>query len=210
MGLFYTNVILYKVQQKPVADFLSKQGRFAYVSPTLSDFTVVYDKETEDQDTRILKKLCELLTKKFECAALASLVHDSDVYMYWLYHNGKLLDSYNSLPGYFDSEMDKPLPEGGDAEKLCKTFGKLNALSEVQKIFKLVEQGNLDEEAEEYLQGEDIHSELIKVLEMPSFGAFTGYYTIENSDLPDGLQRDNLIKIESLKPKWFWQKHKTG
>jgi hypothetical protein len=206
MGLFYTNVILYKVQQQSVANFLSKQGRSAYVSPTLHDFTVVYDKETEDQDIKILKQLCASLTKKFECAAWASLIHDSDVYMYWLYHNGKLLDAYNSLPDYFDSEMDMPIPEGGDAEKLCNAFGKISAISEIQKIFKLVEQGNLDEDAGEYLQGEDIHSELIKVLEMPSFGAFTGYYTIEDGDLPEGLQQDNLIKIESVKSKWFWQK----
>jgi len=210
MGLFYTNVILYKVQQQSIADFLSKQGRSAYVSPTRDDFTVVYDKETEDQDSRVLKKLGESLSRKFSCTALSSLVHDSDVYMYWLYSDGKFLDSYNSLPGYFDSEVDKSLPEGGDAEKLCNAFGKLSAVSEIQKIFKLVEQSNLDEDAEEYLQGEDIHSELIKVLEMPSFGAFTGYYTIENSDLPEGLQQDNLIKIESLKPKWFWEKQKTG
>ena len=40
MGLFYTNVTLFKVEQKQVADFLAKQKRKAFLSPTVGNFTV--------------------------------------------------------------------------------------------------------------------------------------------------------------------------
>jgi hypothetical protein len=198
MGLFYTNVILYKAKQQQIADFLNKQKRIAYVSPTIGNFTVVYDKETEDQDTRVLEKLAGLLTKKFRCKALASLVHDSDIYMYWLFGDGKLIDTYNSLPGYFDSAPAIPIPEGGDGSKLCTAFEKPNALLEVEHIFELVKQSNLGTETDKYLSGEDIHAELVRILGMPSFSSFTGYYTLENTDLPAELERTSLIKCPSL------------
>jgi hypothetical protein len=197
MGLFYTNVILHKVQQRPLADFLGKQGRIAYVSPTQNNFTVIYDKETEDQDAKVLKSLAELLARKFRCVALASLVHDSDVYMYWLYKSGTFLDIYNSFPGYFDSQAGGEVPEGGDAKKLCTAFEKAGAISEVQRVFELVKQSNLNEDPDEYLQGEDIHNALVQALGMPSFGAFTGYYSIENVDVLNGLNRADLVQTQN-------------
>jgi hypothetical protein len=197
MGLFYTNIVLYKAKQQQIADFLNKQKRNAYVSPTVGEFTVIYDKETEDQDTRVLEKFAGLLTKKFSCAALASLVHDSDIYMYWLFDKGKLIDTYNSLPGYFDSAPGIPIPEGGDGIKICATFEKLNALLEVEHIFELVKQSNLGAETHEYLSGEDIHAALVRALDMPSFVSFTGYYTLENANLPEELERISLIKCPS-------------
>jgi hypothetical protein len=195
MGWFYTNVTLYKAQQQQVADFLARQKRKAYVSPTVADFTVVYDKETEDQDTAVLKKLTESLTKKLRCRGLASLVHDSDVYMYWLYDNGKLLDTYNSFPGYFDSEVDDALAEGGDVQKLCKAFEKQGASSESARTFALGEQGNLSVDIEQYLQGEGIHSALVRALGMPPFAAYGGYNTIENNDVVMDLDRKSLIRL---------------
>lgn len=195
MGLFYTNVILYKAQQQQIAEFMNKRNRISFVSPTLRDFTVVYEKETENQDIKVLKKLTKSLSKKFKCKALASLVHDSDLYLYWLYDNARLLDSYNSLPGYFDTEGNKSKPEGGDAKKLCEAFDKQNAISEVRHIFDLVEKGNINEDwSEEYLQGEDIHEALVQVFGMPSFAASIGYFTIVNTELPKELDRASLIK----------------
>ena len=143
----------------------------------------------------VLMKLAESLTRQFKCTGLASLVHDSDVYMYWLYENGRLLDTYNSLPGYFDSDADDPTPEGGDVKKLCKAFGRPEAESELTRVFSVVAQNNLDGGGEEYLLAEEIHGSLAGALAMPPFAAFTGYHTIENSELPEGLAQTSLIKL---------------
>ncbi len=195
MGSFYTNITLYKASQKQVADYLARQQRAAYVSPTVDDFTVVYDRETEDQDAKVLKKLAESLTKQFQCSGLASLVHDSDVYVYWLYDNGELLDSYNSLPSYFDAENDDPTPEGGDVVKLCKAFDRQNTSRDLAQLFQLVEQSNLGSDGATYLLAEDIHARLVDILSMPSFAAFVGYTYIENGDVPEDLELSELIKV---------------
>jgi hypothetical protein len=206
MGLFYTNITLYKAQQHKVASLLNKLNRTAYISPPVRGFTVVYDKETEDQDLDVLMKLAVKITKKLKCVALASLVIDSDVYIYCLYDTGRLLDVYDSVPGYFDPKAGCSPPEGGDVKKLCEAFEKPDAFSEVSRIFELVKQGNLcdieellkgnlDEEAKEWLNGEDIHVALVRAFDMPSFAACTGYYTIVNTDLPRELDRSRLVKL---------------
>jgi Tol biopolymer transport system component len=82
MGLFYTNITLYGPNQQQVTQYLKTLGRAAYVSPTVDGFTVVYDKQTEDQDERELIDLACGLSRAFQCPALAALVHDSDVFAY--------------------------------------------------------------------------------------------------------------------------------
>ncbi len=192
MGTFYTNVALYKPQQQPVADYLAKQKRTAYVSPTLNDFTVVYDKATEAQDADVLQNLTELLTRQFKCTGLASLVHDSDVYLYWLYDGGKLLDSYSSMPAYFDEDAGDgdPGPQRGDPQKLCTAFGRPDALDALTDIFESVEQGG-----EELLFAEEIHAKLVEALGMPPFAAFTGYRMIDNHDLAVALDESTFVKV---------------
>ena len=112
--------------------------------------------------------------------------------MYWLYDKGKLLDTYNSFPPLFDSEGDDPAPKGGDFKKLCRAFERQEAAGELTRIFSLVEQSNLDVEGAEYLQGEDIQDALAQALGMPSYAASMGYYTIENTELSEGLDQKKL------------------
>ncbi len=146
MGFFYTNVTLYKAPRNQVADFLASKKRIALISPTQDNFTVVYDRETEDQDTRVLMMLSESLSRQFKCTVWASLVHDSDIYMYWLYGSGKLLDTYNSAPGYFDAGAERLAPAGGDANKLCGAFEHAEGIPEVIRIFDAVEKRKSDED----------------------------------------------------------------
>ncbi len=191
MGAFYTNITLYKVQQREVADYLAGQKRTAYVSPTMNDFTVVYDKATEGQDTDVLQGLAQSLTRQFKCAGLASLVHDSDVYLYWLYDGGRLLDSYNSMPAYFDEDDSDAAPEGGDAQKLCKAFGRPDSVEVVAGIFESVEQSA----GEEPLFAEEIHAQLAEALGMPPFAAYLGYAGMEEDLAPYHLDRSSLVKV---------------
>jgi hypothetical protein len=196
MGLFYTNIILYKVSRQKIINYFDKEKRIAYLSVSAGDFSVVYDKNSENQDKNELMRLAESLTRKLHCSALASLVHDSDIFLYWLYENGKLVDTYDSLPDYFEAESKKSMPEGGDAEILCATFDKPEAKPEIRHIFSLVKKGNISTDgSEEDLLGEDIHVRLVKSLGMPSFGACIGYFAILNSYLPEGIKPETFTKL---------------
>ncbi len=52
------------------------------------------------------------LSRTFQCGVFACLVHDSDVFYYVLYEDGKQADEYDSSPGYFNG---KSLPPQGGA-----------------------------------------------------------------------------------------------
>lgn len=199
MGIFYTNITLYGPLQKQVVDCLLELKRTAYASPTVRNFTVVYDKETEDQDLAVIQQLTSLLTRKFACQALSTLVQDGDVFRYWLFSKGELVDEYDSTPGYFDpAQVGMLLPTGGDAWKLSNAFDAQHNVERVAHVLQLAANANRDDEMDtECLIGEDIHRELAHVLGVPLFAVATGYYTIENGFLADEFDPSEFIRCGS-------------
>ena len=172
MGLFYTNITLRGPSQQQVAEHLKALGRTAHVSPTVDGFTVVYDRQTEDQDKRVLTGLACDLSQTFRCPALAALVHDSDVFAYWLCESGGVTDTYDSIPAYFGGEPSPPA--GGDVEKLCRAFGREGAIDEVQRILDAVRTASLsDDWSPGQLFGEDIHRQLAAALGTVSYTHLT-------------------------------------
>jgi hypothetical protein len=55
--------------------------------------------------------------RRLQRPVVAFIVHDSDIFLYWLCDGGKELDRYNSAPGYF-TDKETP-PEGGNPETLA-------------------------------------------------------------------------------------------
>ncbi|MBL8099431.1 MAG: hypothetical protein JNK81_09625 [Anaerolineales bacterium] len=189
------------VERDRVLEFLEKENRTAFVSPQQEKFVVIYDKESEDQDQKVIIDITRKLSKALGCSTFSSLVHDGDVFCYWLFENGKLVDEYNSTPDYFESETDQPVaPIGGNAKKLCSAFHKEESLSEVTRIFEIAKDTalNLSNDINDDLIGEEIHIELVKTLDMPLFAAEIGYYTIENNYLPSEFKKSSFTQIESI------------
>lgn len=175
MGNFYTNVTLYRTDR---AALLAKlKGRHAAVSPTIRDFTVVWDEECDSQDVRVLEALAKRLSHELSCPAWAVLNHDDDVLMCLLFVAGEKLDEYNSCPGYFEGTGSKP--EGGNASLLAKTFGAETAATSVENILR-----NQDG----YTFAVERHQALVEALGIPSFGVGTGYSYITSGECPPGLE----------------------
>src|ERR1700730_18653817 len=156
MGNFYTNVTLYRADRANVIGRL--KGRRAAVSPTMRDFTVVWDEEAESQDVRILEAVAKQLSHELSCPAWAVLNHDDDVFLYMLFVGGEKLDEYNSCPGYLSGSGSQP--EGGDATLLAKTFGSVSAAKSVEAILRGQDRYTFPVEG---------HQALIEALGMPSF-----------------------------------------
>lgn len=224
MGTFYTNVTVKGPTQAQVVDILKAGGRTAYVSPTVDGFTVVYDRQTEDQDEQELIGLACQLSTRLGCPALAALVHDSDIFVYWLCEAGQVTDCYNSAPDYFEPEMpDPPTATGGDAAALCRAFGQAAAAPAVADLFEqaassdpaedefidsalfpfspnyhetlqAITDGSIPLPGGDYLFAEDIHGELAALLGMPPFAAGVGYLYLENGELPEGLAQSDLAR----------------
>jgi hypothetical protein len=192
MGIFYTNITLYGVDQPTVANYLRQQKRDAYVSPMQSGCTVIFDKES-DLHIEALCSLATELSTTFHCAAFAVNIHDGDVFYYYLYQSGQLIDDYDSVPSYFFNE-EPQAPIGGDAQKLCEAFHRPEAVAEVIDIFDRARQTVMDDDySEAHLSGDEIHDVLAQALNLPLFAVDTGYHSITNGFLPDDLAKESLV-----------------
>jgi hypothetical protein len=187
MGNFYTNITLRGPGQDEVAAVLSREGREALVSPTVNGFTTVFDAECEMQDTRVLAALAADLSSEFACPALAVLNHDDDVFLYELYSNGELMDTYDSAPGYFDSSTEPSAPKGGNAEELCSAMGAPERAAEVRSILR--KSGFADEG---YVFEFERHKALGDALGLPSLSVAAGYTYLCQGELPEGVSPDDF------------------
>src|SRR4029079_9665024 len=70
------------------------------VAPVLNGWIGIYP-ENNGQDQTIGQQISQQLP---EDPVLHLLVHDDDIFAYWLYRAGMQIDSYWSTPGYFGEE----------------------------------------------------------------------------------------------------------
>lgn len=78
----------------------------AYLSPPTQGWIAIYDEHCSTQDVHQITDLAHHVSQSMQAPVIAFLVHDSDVFCYWLYDRGELLDEYNSMPHYFSDEWD--------------------------------------------------------------------------------------------------------
>jgi tetratricopeptide (TPR) repeat protein len=108
------------------------------IGPAQNGWTGVYP-EQSGQDERVGAELAKL----FDGYVMHILLHDDDVFAYWLHRDGKLIDSYWSTPGYFGAknraaelkmagqpELFRPII-GDKVEQLAKTLDR----SEPRPVF---------------------------------------------------------------------------
>lgn len=186
MGNFYTNFTLRGPSQKAVATALS--GRAVFVTREHNGCVVVFDEQSDNQDTQVIAELGSDLSCKFNCPVFAVLNHDDDILWYLLYEGGHLVDEYDSTPGYFDPNAEPSPPKGGDAGKLCRAFG-VNAVMDVDRILH-----TSTFEDDGYAFAFERHADLARALGLPSFVAGGGFRGISEGELPEGLDESDLLR----------------
>lgn len=186
MGNFYVNYTLRGIAQQAVADALA--GRTCIVTPPANDTVVVFDAQSDRQDTRVIASLAAELSGKLRCPVLAVLNHDDDILWYQLYTNGDLQDEYDSTPGYFDSDAEPSGPAGGDAAKLCAVFGASDP-GEVECVLRksFFDGGG-------YAFAFERHNDLVNALGISPFAVGTAYASFERDELPEGMPPEDVIR----------------
>ncbi len=187
MGNFYTNYTLRGPSQQAVAAALA--GRSAIVTPAQDGCVVVFDEQSDDQDSAVITELASRLSRELRCPVLAVLNHDDDIFWYQLYLSGELADEYDSSPGYFDPSAEPSAPAGGDAQKLCSAFGA-SAVGEVERVLR---KSSFDEGG--YTFAVERHTDLARVLGIPAFGVGAGFRYVSDGELPEGLDEDSLLRV---------------
>ena len=119
---------------KAVADTVRGSAR---VSDSKNGWITVYDEQSEKQSTSELEHIAEQLSSKLDTHVFAFLLHDSDVFMYLLNHQGKRIDRFNSAPDYFGSvETSEDKTWAGNCAKLLPLAKKGTTLAEMENVLK--------------------------------------------------------------------------
>jgi hypothetical protein len=176
MGNTYTNVLLREPNIDRVTALLDQLGRRAYVGSD-GAVTVVYDERAERNPPKELGGLASLLSSKLHLPALGVANYHDDVFEYQLAVDGKVVDRYNSYPGFLKGGGETPV--GGDARRLCVAFG---AASQEAAVAALLRRTRSD-------MGPDVerHEQLLKLLGLPPALSMLGYDYVREGELAQNV-----------------------
>lgn len=197
MGLFYSNLTVYRPTRPALLAELRRLEREAFLSPMIHGHTVVFDKAMDEQDSEAIEGLGKALTKALSCMALAAMLHDDDVLYLWLFEKGRVRDRYDSCPAYFDPNSELRPPEGGNAKLICEAFDHPDSVDRVEQLLR----ADLLEGELPGVRGEfERHTALAAALRMPPFVAGVCYSSIAGDYVPPEFIPSELkgIRFEPL------------
>lgn len=186
MGNFYVNFAVKHDDSKRIAESLKQARRKAFVTPPMNGYVVVYEEESDSQDTGAIVVVGALLSREAEAPVLAVMNHDDDILCYWLFEGGQLTDSYNSCPDYFGEGDEEEGASGGNSEVLCAALSPSAAAKGVDEILQ----------SDDYTFAVDRHTDLATALGLPEAVLGLGYRYLDDGEFPDGLDADQLIHVE--------------
>jgi predicted transcriptional regulator len=103
MGGFYDSIHVrtdaYESIKDILKDFAKQKGYKFYLSPPINGWISFFPDKYGDE------QLADMLAKHLEFDFFRLLVHDDDVFCYWYYQDGNVMDEYNSCPDYFGEEV---------------------------------------------------------------------------------------------------------
>ena len=157
----------------------------------------------------------EFVSKELGATVFSFHIHDGDLWMYVLYHNGQVIDQFNPIPDYWDDNLSTQEIESwqGNAHAIAKYIPQVK----VADIDKYLIRWDLEEEeslkaypTDEFAKEEWQLVDFMKKLKVP--------YPLDDNGSPKGLtynlwtkqlvpkaQPTKLNKITVNKPWWkFW------
>jgi hypothetical protein len=185
MSRVFTNINVRTGDQKSVASAVVRLPRrmTSIVAPPVNGWVTVYDEVADAPDEDRLSGYTVMLSDRLKTQVIGFLVYESDVLIYTLAENGKLLDHYSSWPDYFDEslppeEYDSLSGDAGALSRLNTSVGpeQIRAVLDAEHDF-----------AEEKLEA------LVRLLGLPESAATWGY-----NDLVEAAEESP----EDLPPFW--------
>lgn len=178
MGNFLTNVHVQSSSIEQVTEVLQQlELSGSWVSGPSGKWVTVWDSigMTRAWD------VAQHLSKQLEAPAIAFMVHDSDIFFYWLYDNGRQLNQYNSSPDYFgeDTSPEEGIePDCDLLKRYCRNETTVEQLESILKIWTAEEAtaGMMPE----YVFAEDRLRDLAKHLEIAASVAAVDYGDLED------------------------------
>jgi hypothetical protein len=181
MGLFCVNLHFQTNDDQALRAALNRRNiaRFCVI-PAHGGWTTLYEEQASGQDDGRIGELAGGLSRDLHTAAIAFLVHDSDIASYWLFDNGQLLDEFNSCPDYFDMAgpgEQQSSPSGGRTDLLIRFCRPGVREEELAAILR-----------ERTVFADDVIQRLADALGIEPERALADYRDIAEGDGPDGME----------------------
>ncbi len=182
MGLFCVNLHLRTTDEGALSAALKRRRvSRSRIVPAKGGWISVYEARASEQDDGWIRELAGGLSKELDVAAIAFMVHDSDIACYWLFDKGELLDEYNSDPDYFDEDGDgPPSPAGGRADVMVRYCRKGVQQKELAAIL-----------AGDNLFAERVIEQLAYRLGIDRERALADYRNVADGEMPGGSDDDD-------------------
>lgn len=191
MGTTYANITLKGPKAQDILQELGNQGRSAFVSPTEDDLTTVYDMDSDEGDTTALTDLAEDLSGYFGCPALAVQTVDEELFNYWLFSDGEMLDSYKSPSQSLDPEgKGNTRSQGGKPELLAQLFNTDATREEIVDILHCPDQDC------GFSLAVDRHLSLVELLGLPMCSVGFGFCDLDSGEYPEDLDEEDLLRVD--------------
>jgi hypothetical protein len=123
--------------QSAVEKLNCENARRFLIGPPIGGWVTVFP-EHNGQNPDVSHKLAAKLP---EHALIHCLVHDDDVFAYWFFERGQVIDAFNSCPEYFGAR--NPPPRGGNAQSMR---GLLVDQTKVSALQSLLDANGFDSE----------------------------------------------------------------
>lgn len=136
MGAFFTNYHVRTADKAACDNALRGLIRLrAMVTDPENGWVTIYDEGSESQNIKELRRLGKGLSSKLNTSVLCVMVHDSDIFVYLLYEDGKRVDQFDSCPDYFGPVTAKHRKEwAGNIEALMKLAPEGSTSEQIRKI----------------------------------------------------------------------------
>jgi hypothetical protein len=158
------------------------------VAPEMQGWTAIYS--SRGQDGNVAKGLHKLLKTE----VLFTLVHDSDIFCYDYYRDGKLVDEYNSQPDYFAKVSAKKRRSlAGRPELLLPLLRDPSDVGEVESILRSEPAGDPFHASSQLMQFGDL-------LGLPNCA--TSYDYLMGDEEDEAIERRaEFVHIPGLEPE---------
>ncbi len=173
MGNFYTNFTIFGRDAATVLAAARELGRTAYVVDSPKNATVFFDKLCDDQDTDEIERLGANLSERLSAPVLASLNHDDDHLLLWIFNGGKRA-AYHSCFDAADFAWALSRIRGGVAVYPF-LFVVLSWPVVIFQIFR--------------------HGMLRALLALPPASVGFGYTYLHRGELPPGISGEDLKSV---------------
>lgn len=190
MGTTYANITLKGPKAQDILQELGNQGRSAFVSPTEDDLTTIYEMDSDEGDSSILVNLAEDLSGYFGCPALAVQTENEELFRYWLFADGELLDTYSSQLSQSAEGRGSSKSHGGKPELLAQFFNTDVTREELNDILHCPDQDC------GFSLAADRHLSLVELLGLPMCSVGFGFCDLDSGEYPEDLDEENLLRVD--------------